>query len=250
MRKDVSPLGEIKVERTEPVATITISRPDKLNSVTRRMFESFSEQVGHLTNDPAIMAIVITGEGEKAFSAGFDLDMVRGVKGQDRHDFFKLLEKTIRLIRQAKSCFTIAAVNGYAVGFGAMVASACDFRLCSDTAGFRFPEVELAIFPGAGAASNLIHLVGSSRTKDLLLTSRLVSADEALEIGLANRVFPSAELMPKTMEFVAGLMKKDRYIMLRTKMLIDGMTGEELAEAADMEVDFEDEWLREYGNKS
>ncbi len=154
------PNGEIRVDRAEPVTTITISRPDKLNSVTRQMLTSFSDNVGRLTNDPNITTIIFTGEGDKAFSAGFDLETIRSLKGQDRVSFFKLLEKTTRLIRQAKSCFTIAAINGYAVGFGAMVAVACDFRFCSDTAGFRFPEVDLSVFPGAGAASNLIHLVG------------------------------------------------------------------------------------------
>jgi enoyl-CoA hydratase/carnithine racemase len=188
---------------------------------------------------------VFTGEGDKAFSAGFDLETIRGLKGQERVSFFKLLEKTIRLIRQAKSCVTIAAVNGYAVGFGAMVAVACDFRFCSDTAGFRFPEVELSVFPGAGAASNLLHLVGPARTKDLILTARVVLAREALQIGLADRIFAPTELMPKTMEFVAGLNKKNKNIMLRSKMLIDAITGKDVSDAYDMEVDYEDEWLNE-----
>jgi len=238
-------IGEIRVDRAEPIATITISRPEKLNSVTKFMLSSFSDSVGHLTNDPNIMAIVFTGEGDKAFSSGFDLDTIRGLRGEERISFFKLLEKAMRLIRQAKSCFTVAAVNGYAVGFGAMVASACDFRFCSETAGFRFPEVDLSVFPGAGAASNLLHLIGPARTKDLLLTARVVSAQEALQIGLADRVFPQAELMPKTMDFVAALGKKSKYIMLRTKMLVDAMTGKDVSDAADMEVDYEDEWLNE-----
>jgi len=238
-------IGEIKVDRAEPVATVTICRPEKLNSVTKQMLVSFSEIVGHLTNDPNITTIIFTGEGDKAFSAGFDLETIRSLKGQEKTSFFKLLEKTTRLIRQAKSCFTIAAINGYAVGFGAMVAVACDFRFCSETAGFRFPEVELSVFPGAGAASNLLHLVGPARTKDLLLTTRVVSAQEALQTGLADRVFPQTELMSKTMEFVAALSKKSKYIVLRSKMLVDAMTGKDLSDAADMEVDYEDEWLNE-----
>jgi enoyl-CoA hydratase len=238
-------IGEIKVDRAEPLATITISRPDKLNSVTKQMLSSFSDNVGHLTNDPNITTIIFTGEGDKAFSAGFDLETIRNLRGQERTSFFKLLEKATRLIRQAKSCFTIAAINGWAVGFGAMVAVACDFRFCSETAGFRFPEVDLSVFPGAGAASNLLHLVGPARAKDLLLTSRVVSAQEALQIGLADRVFPQTELMSKTMEFVTALSKKNKYIVLRSKMLIDAMTGKDVSDAADMEVDYEDEWLNE-----
>lgn len=239
------PNGEIRVDRAEPVTTITISRPDKLNSVTRQMLTSFSDNVGRLTNDPNITTIIFTGEGDKAFSAGFDLETIRSLKGQDRVSFFKLLEKTTRLIRQAKSCFTIAAINGYAVGFGAMVAVACDFRFCSDTAGFRFPEVDLSVFPGAGAASNLIHLVGPVRTKDLILTARVVSAHEALQIGLADRVFAPTDLMLKTMEFATALNMKNKSIMLRSKMLIDAMTGKDVSDACDMELDYEEEWLNE-----
>ncbi len=237
--------GEIIVTRTDPIATVTISRPKKLNSVTYEMLISFDEQVGLLTNDPDIAGIIFTGVGEKAFTAGFDLEMMMGLKGQGKADFFKLLEGAMKKLKEANTCITLAAVNGHAIGFGAMVAVACDLRFFSSSASFRFPEVELGVFPGAGASSNLLHLVGPARAKDLLLSTRTVPAQEALEIGLADRIFEHEELLDKAMEYLKSLTEKDRKILLRTKTLVDGMTGKTVFGAAEMETAFSDEWLLE-----
>ncbi|NHJ14521.1 MAG: enoyl-CoA hydratase/isomerase family protein [Candidatus Thorarchaeota archaeon] len=237
--------GGIKLSKDGEIAIVTISRPNKLNSVTEEMLVSFDEHVNLLTSDPETAIIVFTGEGEKAFSSGFDLDTIRGLKGQKHFDFFKLLQKAILRIREANTCITIAALNGYAIGFGAMVASACDFRFFAENATFRLPEVALKVFPGMGAASNLLHLVGPARAKDILLTTRTVSAEEALRIGLADRVFPPEELMDRTMEFVKGLLEMDRKILLRTKTLVDVMTGETVPGAHEMEAVYAEEWLNE-----
>jgi enoyl-CoA hydratase len=237
--------GEIIVTREDPIAIVTISRPTKLNSVTHEMFVSFEEKASQLTNDPDVAAIIFTGVGDKSFSAGFDLEMMMGLSSNQYMDFFILLEKTTKQIREAKTCITLAAINGYAVGFGAMVATACDFRFFSKNAALRFPEIDLSIFPGMGAASNLLHLVGPSRAKDLLLSGRTVEADEALQIGLADRVFEHAELLEKTMEFAKELTQKDRKILFRTKTLVDGMTGKTVFGAMETESAYSEEWLRE-----
>ena len=237
--------GEINVETKDSFAVVKISRPEKMNSVTRQMLYDFKETVSQIANDPNTRALIITGEGDNAFSAGFDKEMVTSLKGPEAVEFFKTLEKTIRLIRENRTCVTVAAVNGYAIGFGAMVAGACDFRIFSDTGVFRFPEVDLSIFPGAGAASNLLHLVGPARAKDILMTGRQVSAREALQIGFADMLVSKDELMEKTMEFVMGLLEKDPMILIRTKTLIDGMTGKDIGEADELETVYLDEWLRE-----
>ncbi|MHA2311263.1 MAG: enoyl-CoA hydratase/isomerase family protein [Candidatus Thorarchaeota archaeon] len=237
--------GEIIVTREDTIATVTISRPKKLNSVTHEMFVSFEEKASQLTNDPDVAAIIFTGVGDKAFSAGFDLEMMMGLGADEYMDFFLLLEKTTKTIREAKTCITLAAINGYAVGFGAMVAAACDFRFFSKTGALRFPEIDLSIFPGMGAASNLLHLVGPSKAKDLLLSGRTVEAEEALQIGLADRIFEHSELLEKTMEYAKELTQKDRKILFRTKTLVDGMTGKTVFGAAEMESAYSEEWLRE-----
>ncbi len=199
--------GEIKVDRNESIVTLTLSRPNKLNSVTAEMLDDFAEKVSKFTNEPDVKAILFTGEGEKAFSAGFDLKMINGLEGQEKFDFFKRLEEIIRTIRQARHCVTLAAVNGYAIGFGAMVSGACDFRFFSENAAYRLPEIDVGVFPGAGASSNLVHLVGPSRAKDILMSGRMVPADECLKIGLANRVLPLNELMFESVKYVEELIK-------------------------------------------
>ncbi|MHA2024280.1 MAG: enoyl-CoA hydratase/isomerase family protein [Candidatus Thorarchaeota archaeon] len=237
--------GEIKVSLHDSHAMVTISRPDKMNSVTKDMLVDFNEQVSHIANDPKIRAIIFTGEGNKAFSAGFDLETVGGLEGEEVTEFFKLLERTIRVIKENRTTLTVAAINGYAIGFGAMVVSACDFRIFADNGLFRLPEIDLAIFPGGGAASNLLHLVGPARAKDILLTGRKVTAEEAYRIGLADMLVKQDELMDKTMELVKELLTKDPTILIRTKTLIDGMTGMDVGEAAELETAYLDEWLRE-----
>jgi enoyl-CoA hydratase/carnithine racemase len=190
-------------------------------------------------------AIIFTGDGNRAFTAGFDLETVGGLKDDEVPEFFKLLERTIRLIRENRNCITVAAINGYAIGFGAMVASACDFRIFADNGVFRLPEIDLSIFPGGGAASNLLHLVGPARAKYIIMTARKVSAEEAFRIGLADMVVKPEELMDKTKEFVDSLLEKDPMILIRTKTLIDGMTGKDVGEADELETAYLDEWLRE-----
>ncbi|TFF91181.1 enoyl-CoA hydratase/isomerase family protein [Candidatus Thorarchaeota archaeon] len=237
--------GDILVQKEDSHAVITIAREEKLNSVTKSMLYKFRDSVLHIANEPSIRAIIFTGAGGRAFSAGFDRKMIQDVEGEEAVEFFKTLEKTIRLIRENRTCVTIAAVNGYAIGFGAMVALACDFRIFAETAEFRLPEIDLSIFPGAGAASNLLHLVGPSRAKDILMTGRKVSAREALQIGLTDMLVTKEELMDKTLEFVSGLLEKDPTILIRTKTLVDGMTGKDIGEADELESMYLDEWLRE-----
>ena len=224
---------------------MTISHPEKLNAVTKDMLADFNEQVSQLANKPSIRAIIFTGDGDRAFTAGFDLETVTGLKGEEVPEFFKLLERTIRLIKENRTCITVSAINGYAIGFGAMVACACDFRIFADNGLFRLPEIDLAIFPGGGAASNLMHLVGPARAKDILMTGRKVSAEEAYRIGLADMIVKQEELMNRTMEFVKDLLAKDPKILVRTKTLIDGMTGKDVSEADELETAYLDEWLRE-----
>jgi enoyl-CoA hydratase/carnithine racemase len=238
--------GEIQVDAQDSIAVLTISRPEKLNSVTRPMLDSFNEKVSLLINDPDIVGLIITGEGEKAFTAGFDLDMMTSLEGDEPAEFFKYFEKIVHVLSGSRNCVTLAAVNGYAVGFGAIISSACDFRFFSDNAMFRLIEIDLGIFPGSGAASNLIRLVGPSKAKELLMTARSVTANEAFQIGLADRVYPQAELMDKSLEFMTELAKKDRKILTRVKNLVDAMTGQDLESATDLETAYSDEWLREF----
>ncbi|MGY5875989.1 MAG: enoyl-CoA hydratase/isomerase family protein [Candidatus Thorarchaeota archaeon] len=237
--------GKIIVERNESRATVTFSKPEKLNSVTWDMLKSFSEQTTELLEDPEIRAIIFTGEGEHAFSAGFDLDTVIGLSGRERIEFFTDLENIMKAMRHADSCIMLSACNGYAIGFGAMVAVASDLRFFSENAVFRLPEVDLDIYPGAGASSNLLHIVGPSRALDILLTTRKVSAEEAYRLGLADRLLPLDKLLSYSYEYIDELMQKDPGIVVATKATITKMVGLDIKDAAKIEFAFFEKWLKE-----
>ncbi len=238
-------MGKIIVDQKGPVATVTFSRPDKLNSVTWEMLKSFSQKTNELINDSEVRAIVFTGEGEKSFSAGFDLDTVIGLSGSERTEFFMDLESCMKAMRHADSCIMLSACNGYTIGFGAMVAIASDLRFFSENTVFRLPEIALNIYPGAGASSNLLHIVGPSRAKDILLTSRKISAEEAFRLGLADRLLPLDELMKYSYEYIDELMKMDRGMLDSTKSTISKMVGLDITDAANVEFTYFEKWLKE-----
>ncbi len=240
--------GKIIVEIADSIATVRFYRPDKLNSVTRDMLYSFTEETTKLIQDSNIKAIVFTGEGERAFSAGFDLDTVKSLEGEGRKEFFTTLQTIMDRMREAESCITLAACNGYAIGFGAMVSIACDFRFFAENVVFRLPEVDLDIFPGAGASSNLVHLVGRSKAKEILLSGKKVSAEEALRIGLADRVLPLEYLLPVSYEFIKDICQKDWKIVQNTKSVVEKIVGIDIKQAAEVESQFYRDWLN--GNEA
>src|SRR5947199_2227963 len=185
--------------RDDGVAVIRLDRP-KMNALSTELLRQLAAAAESLTSDPP-GAVVVWG-GERIFAAGADIsefggpDEARRVGGQ-----FRATLDALAAIPRA----TIAAVNGYALGGGCEVALACDFRVAGDTAKFGQPEILLGIIPGGGGTQRLTRLVGTSRAKDIILTGRQVAADEALRIGLADRVVPAEELLAAALELAAQL---------------------------------------------
>ncbi|MEM2142922.1 MAG: enoyl-CoA hydratase/isomerase family protein [Candidatus Thorarchaeota archaeon] len=237
--------GDIEVRRDGPIAEVTISRPEKLNSVTSQMLEKFETVISDLDRDEECAVIVFTGKGERAFSAGFDIQMIRSLRGEARYALFRRLERVIAAVRQLRNSVTIAAVNGYAVGFGAMLVSACDLRVFAQDSVFRLPEIDVGVFPGSGAACNLMYLVGPARAKDILISCRPVYADEALRIGLADRVVPHDQLRSTVEEMARGIASKSRLLVSRTKTLLNAITGLDYSASFRLESQFTEEWLRD-----
>ncbi|TXT55378.1 MAG: hypothetical protein BAJATHORv1_40289 [Candidatus Thorarchaeota archaeon] len=237
--------GEILIDIDGPLAIVTLSRPDKLNAVTYEMLLSFEEAIDKLVDNPNVRIIIFKGAGDRAFSAGFDLKMIESLKGKAHSEFFLKLESIIRKLATAKSCVTIAAVRGYVIGFGAMVALACDLRFFSTNAIFRLPEINISIFPGAGAAVGLIKLVGPSRAKDILLSGRKVSAQEAYAFGIADRLLEPESVVSVTQEYAMELASKDSTILLDTKKLVDQMYSREYHDADKREGFYLRKWLKE-----
>jgi enoyl-CoA hydratase len=198
----------IVVTREERIAILTFNRPKVLNALSHATMGELTAAVDELGQDPNVRCIILTGAGDKAFVAGADINELRAIssaadgaafatRGQDT--FFKIenLDKPV-----------IAAINGYALGGGCELAMACDIRVAADSAKLGQPEINLGIIPGYGGTQRLPRLVGKGRAKWLILTGDLITAQEALRIGLVDIVVPAAQLMDRARELAETIAAK------------------------------------------
>jgi enoyl-CoA hydratase len=180
-------------ELTDGLCRITVNRPDKLNALNAIVIAELGDAVTRIETDSAVRGVIVTGAGAKAFVAGADISELSGqspIEGKAR------AEAGQRVFRRLEQCRkpVLAAVNGFALGGGCELAMACHIRIASDQAKFGQPEVKLGITPGYGATVRLPRLVGRGRAIELLLTGRMIDADEAFRIGLVNRIVPADRL--------------------------------------------------------
>jgi len=188
----------ILYEVKDGIAWITLNRPKVLNALNGQLMGELSHAFDPLIADDQVKGVIITGSGDKAFCAGADIDELR------RNNPVQGVNTSLRgqaILRKMELCGkpVIAAVNGHTYGGGCELAMACTLRIASDNARFGQPEVNLGIIPGYGGTQRLPRFVGKGVAMDLVITGRTVKADEALSIGLVNRVVPQAELL-KTAE--------------------------------------------------
>jgi enoyl-CoA hydratase len=182
------------VERDDAVAIVTVNRPKVLNALNAQTLDELRRAVLELKRDAAVRAVVLTGAGDRAFVAGADINELAGqtpVSGRDRalagQHVFDLVENLGKPV--------IAAINGYALGGGCELAMACTLRIAADTAKLGQPEILLGLLPGYAGTQRLPRLVGKGRALELMLTGAQISAAEALQIGLVNRVVAAADLL-------------------------------------------------------
>ena len=187
----------ILVERKDKIAVVTIDRPRRMNAFNENLFFAL-EQATHRLKKNLPRAVILTGAGNKAFSAGFDVNpdnpMVSSLIASVEKKNPQPAEKMIQQLRQAVDGFLslpipiIAALNGFAYGGGAELATRCDLRVMDPDTVICFSEVRLGLMPDWGGGATLARLLGPAIAADLILTARKISADEALRIGLVNRV--------------------------------------------------------------
>lgn len=189
------------------VATVAINRPKALNALNLATLTELKDVVEKIAVDKAVQVVIITGAGEKSFVAGADIvemstkNAVEGrVWGQVGQNIFTEIENLPQPV--------IAAVNGFALGGGCELACACDIRYASENAKFGQPEVGLGITPGFGGTQRLTRVVGRGHAKELIYTANIIDAQEALRIGLVNKVVPQAELMDVVMKVAKTITKK------------------------------------------
>jgi enoyl-CoA hydratase len=193
----------IQIERHGRVALVRLNRPQVLNALDSEVMRQVVTALGALDGNPEVGCFVITGS-ERAFAAGADIKELASKSYMDmfHEDFFAPWDKFTAL-RTPK----IAAVSGYALGGGCELAMMCDLIYAADTAKFGQPEIKLGLIPGMGGTQRLTKLVGKAKAMDLILTGRMMDAEEAERAGLVARVIPADQLMAKTLaaaEMIAG----------------------------------------------
>jgi enoyl-CoA hydratase len=182
-------------EKRDGIAYITLNRPKVLNALNRKTVEELQQALLDARGDDGVRVIIMTGAGEKSFVAGADigeLSQQTPVSGRE----FSLFGQSVFHLLETIGKPTICAINGFALGGGCELALACTIRIASKTAKLGQPEVKLGIIPGYGGSQRLARLCGKGVAHELCLTGEMISAEEALRIGLVNHVFEAAELMP------------------------------------------------------
>ncbi len=218
------------------VAVIKINRPKALNALNPEIFSEINDALDKIEANIDLGVLVITGEGDKAFVAGADIGHMENMNplegrkwsrdGQELFFRFEMLSIPV-----------IACVNGYALGGGTEIAMACDFIYASDNAKFGQPEISLGVMPGFGGTQRLSRLVGKAMAKEICMTGIMISAQEAKEIGLVNKVFPPEMLWEETMKTANVLASKGKVSMKAIKRCIDRGFDVDLHSGCYMESD-------------
>jgi enoyl-CoA hydratase len=221
----------IRFETDGPIALITISREKVRNALNQATIAEIAAALRAVEADHALRVAILTGAGERAFVAGADINELRALRtataarnvGEQGHRVGFFIAEMRKIV--------IAAVNGFALGGGCELAMACDIRIAADTATFGQPEINLGIIPGWGGTQRLTRLVGPGMAKLLNLTGDLINAQEALRIGLVERVVPPADLLPTTRALAQQIASKAPLAVAAIKQAVNRGMDMGLADA-------------------
>ena len=196
----MSELDGLRLERDADVATITLDVPEKMNRLSMPARDQLAALLDELGRDEAVRVIVLTGAGDRAFTAGGDIP---GFLEREPEELSRLAWNVAAAERCPKP--VIAKLRGYALGVGLELALACDFRIAAENAELGLPEVKLGMIPGSGGTQRLARLIGLARAKDMVMRGRTIDAAEALAVGLVTEVVPAADLDAAVARLIAEL---------------------------------------------
>lgn len=198
-------LKNIILEKEGHLAIVTINRPKALNALNSETLKDLDVVLEDLEKDSNIYSVILTGSGEKAFVAGADISEMKDLSEEEGKNFGLLGNRVFRRLEKLDKP-VIAAISGFALGGGCELAMACDIRIASEKARFAQPEAGLGITPGFGGTQRLPRLVGEGKAKELIYTCAMIKADEALRIGLVNKVVPLESLMDEAKAMANAIM--------------------------------------------
>ncbi|MFQ6000028.1 MAG: enoyl-CoA hydratase/isomerase family protein, partial [Candidatus Bathyarchaeia archaeon] len=205
------------------VATITINRPKALNAINEETILEILSALDDIRKDENIRVVVITGAGDRAFSAGADITMVKDGGALEARRTSQLGQKLMNEVEDLDKP-VIAAINGYALGGGLELAMACDLRIASENARLGQPEINIGLIPGWGGTQRLPRFVGKGLAKEMIFTGRMIDAKTAEQHGLVNKVVPADQLKSAVEELAKELINKPPVAIKLAKELINNST--------------------------
>ena len=194
----------IKVEREESTLWIILNRPHRLNTFNDVLIEELGDMLDTAEKDPSVKCVVITGDGDRAFSAGADVTMFPKATPLKAEEFSRAGQKTFGKVEEMTKP-VIAAINGFALGGGLELALTCDFRIAAEHAELGSPEISLGLIPGWGGTQRLVRIVGLAKAKEMVMLGTRLKADEALKAGLVHKVVHYEKLRDEVREMAKKL---------------------------------------------
>ena len=211
----------IMYEKSERIATITINRPEVRNALTQALMGEMAQAIDEAEADEEVRVLIVTGAGEKAFVGGADINEVGARNTLTELGPLSRLRRGVYSRLEHLTKPSIAAINGYTLGGGNELAMSCTLRIASEKAKFGQPEINLGIIPGLGGTQRLSRLVGKGNAMMLVLTGDIIDAQEALRIGLVNRVVPAESLMEEARALAKKLASKAPLALRAAKDAVD-----------------------------
>lgn len=212
----------LKVEKKSGIANVEINRPEALNALNEELLSEIESCVKELEKDLSIRVLVITGSG-KAFIAGADISKMKEYNNSEAMEFSQFGQRVFDSI-QNSDIVSIAAINGFALGGGLELALSCDIRIASTNSKLGLPEVSLGLIPGFGGTQRLSRLAGIGKANELILTGDMISAEEALQSGIVNRLTSPEDLLNTANAIAASIIKKGpNAVKVAKKVTRDGL---------------------------
>ena len=234
MAQDVLTVEDVEVDGSNPrggvISVWTLNRPDKLNALNTESHKAIKKECARANSDDNVRCVVIKGsspmkpmEGKRpkphAFAAGADISEFAGKDSDDVRPFFE--DNAWEAVWNVSKP-TIAMVDGFALGGGTELALSCDIRLASERSTFGQPEINLGLIPGGGGTQRLCRLIGYGRAMEIVLSGGMVSAEDALTMGIVNRIVPNEDLEAEAMKLASEISKKSPHTMKVAKRVIRG----------------------------
>ena len=229
-------MKNIRLEKKDNIALLTINRPDLNNALDKETYDEFETAINDIKNDTYVRVLVIAGAG-KSFSSGIDLNFAASLNNFSSAEFRILVQKIQNIFLFEKiDKPVISAVRGFALGNGCDIALASDMIFASDNAQFGMAYTNIGLIPDLGGTFRLPRLVGTAMAKEIILTGERINAKKALEIGMVNRVVSDEKLMDETMTFAAKLAKRAPVALALAKKAINNSLGTDLYCALEFET--------------